>query len=472
MALDVGAEHEERRRHPSAARMSSTAAVAGLGPSSKVSAQRLSPAIAGRRQRMRPSGSKAGMPAERLIDADRDRDAEQHQPRPQRRRRRQHGRRRARSTASDSATRKIQLRSGAPTLMIVLCTPSGTSSPPASHACRPPGPATRPRRWRCTSSACSSPARAGADSCARSAATSTRAARDAGDAGRHRRRQPDAGAGRRGLPHRAAASRRPRHLAQATVAAVWDRLSELPPILVLAAMSLGRRPSARGCDGAPTGDRRRRWRSRSPIAGHRAVARAPLGIRSGADGARACRRQSRRRPRVRRRRRLLVAAVAPGLPAADVRDARLRRGAVADADRDAVDPGDARRRRAGDRGTRSGRGRADRRADGVRRRPADRRGGHRARARDLVRVQHRDRRARDRADRRPRRCGRYGCADATRRTATPTPRVPDGRGPSRRRGASPAPRTRRDTGSSSCCRKPVPSATLILLSPMVRPTNT
>ncbi len=66
----------------------------------------------------------------------------------------------------------------------------------------------------------------------------TRHARDAGDARRHRRRQPDAVAGRRSLPHRPGPHRRPRDLAQATIAAVWDRLSELPPILVLTAMAL------------------------------------------------------------------------------------------------------------------------------------------------------------------------------------------------------------------------------------------
>ena len=230
----------------------------------------------------------------------------------------------AAAAASDIATRKIQLRSGAPTPMIVLCTPSGTSSPPASTGWRPPGPVYAAAalllyvislviagaRWRGFLRALGGEV---------TRARARRWRRWAGSRPGNLTPAPGGEACRIGLVRLGGRATWP----QATVAAVWDRLSELPPILVLGGNGACRRAVARRQDGG-TASSRSRSAAAAASASSRSGARRRRGSRS-TGWRRRLAAPSRERRSLRRRRRLFVAAVAPGLPATDMRDAGVRR---------------------------------------------------------------------------------------------------------------------------------------------------
>ena len=383
MTLDVGAEHEEGRRHAVRRRGCRAPPPSPGSGHRRRSARSASSPDAGRRQRMRPSGSNAGMTAERLVDADRERctassssrshsgaGADTAAPTT------------AATAASDSAARKIQLRSGAPTPMIVPCTPSGTSSPTSRRiGCRRARPglcgrgagALRRQPVHRRRALARIPARARRR---RRACLAPTLATLGGIAAGNLTPAPGGEACRIALVRLGGRATWP----QATVAAIWDRLSELPPILVLGddvarsrCASLasrsrsGRRRRCRRRRAGRSSRRSRAWRLRRS-----AARREPSGARVSRSIASA--------PR------LFGAGVAYSslLWLQDflrLTCATLAFGVVLSPtqDRDAVDPRDARRRGAGRWRAGAGRRRSGGGADGVRRRSAD--GGGRDRAR-------------------------------------------------------------------------------------------
>ena len=359
MTLDVGAEHEERRRHllggedvEHRGRRRARSIVERQRAAFRRTDAGQAPADSSERIERRHA-------AERLVGRDGERRREQQQAQPQRRRRRHERRRRPRhrdhrQRGPKDPIAKRRTHADDCTLHAIWHTVAASTATPLDRPAR----VMRPRRWRSTSSASSSPARAGADSCARSARETRRSLR----------------ATLATLGGIAAGNLTPTPGGEACRIALLRMPAGAPP---------GRRRRSRrfgiGCRScrlilAPIGDRRRppvrsmapaggRQRSRSPslAIGWRLPHSAFWRVRGRDSGCSAGVKISRRitsaAASIRRRRRLFVAALAAGLPAADVRHARVRRGAVARADRDAVDPGDARRCGACGGGARTGRGR-------------------------------------------------------------------------------------------------------------------